>query len=205
MNIQHTFVLTACLLLGLSTLPSCQKDPDVIIEKEIITITDTIIVVDTVTVIETIIETIPDTATTYILVRHAETSGGGSDPSLSIVGTERAMELSRILENVPLNAVLSTNFNRTRQTAQPVASAKGLTIQVYDPFDPNGVIDDTQDEFHNGFVLIVGHSNTTPDFLNTMIDEDLYNTLPESAYNNLYIVSLFEKGRAKVVHLLYGN
>ncbi len=205
MKLHHALILTTCILLGLCTLPSCQKDPDVIIEKEIITIIDTIIVVDTVTVIETIIETIPDTATTYILVRHAETSGGGSDPSLSIVGTERAMELSRILENVPLDAVLSTNFNRTRQTAQPVASAKGLAIQSYDPFDPDGVIDNTQSAFHNGFVLIVGHSNTTPDFLNTMIGEDEYTTLPESAYNNLYIVSLFEKGRANVVHLLYGN
>ncbi len=197
------------LLLGLicctSLLLSCSKEPDVIIEKEIITVTDTIIIVDTVTVIETILQTIPDTATTYILVRHAETSGGGSNPSLAIGGQERAMELSRILEQVPLDAVLSTNFNRTMQTAEPTASAKGLSIQTYDPFAPEAVIESTLNAYHNGFVLIVGHSNTTPDLLNTMVGENTYSTLPESEYNNLFIVSLFEKGRAKVVHLKYGN
>jgi hypothetical protein len=38
-----------------------------------------------------------------------------------------------------------------------------------------------------------------------MVGENIYATLPESAYDNLYIVSLFEKGRAKVTHLKYGN
>lgn len=196
-----TSFISICILLSTSLLFSCSKEPDVIIEKEIITVIDTVIIVDTVTVIETI----PDTATTYILVRHAETSGGGSNPNLSIVGAERSMELSRILANVPLDAVLSTNFNRTMQTAEPTATAKGLTIQSYDPFAPDAVIESTLNDYRDGFILIVGHSNTTPDFLNKMVGENIYATLPESAYDNLYIVSLFEKGRAKVTHLKYGN
>ncbi len=198
-------ILLTCLICCTSLLFSCSKDPEVIIEKEIVTVTDTIIIVDTLTVIETIFETIPDTATTYLLVRHAETSGGGSNPSLSIVGQERAMELNRILENVPVDAVLSTNFNRTMQTAGPTAIAKNLSIQTYDPFAPDAVIDNTLNNFHDGFILIVGHSNTTPDFLNKMVGENTYADISESDYSNLYIVSLFEKGRAKVVHLKYGN
>lgn len=198
-------IILSCFIISISLLFSCSKEPDVIIQTEIITVIDTVIVVDTVTVIETIFETIPDTTTTYILVRHAETSGAGSNPSLSIAGQERAMELSRILESVPLNAVLSTDFNRTMQTAQPTATAKGIAIQSYDPFSPDAVIDNTLNAYHDGFIMIVGHSNTTPDFLNKMVGDNIYAQLPESAYDNLYIVSLFEKGRAKVIHLKYGN
>jgi len=202
-------------LTSLVLLVSCTKDPEIIIEKEIVTVTDTVIitntvvdtviVIDTITVIETILETIPDTATTYILVRHAETTGIGSNPSLSAAGMARATELQRILENVNVDAVFSTNFNRTEQTAAPTALAKGLTLIHYDPFAPDAVIDNTLVSYKEGIVLIVGHSNTTPDFLNVMVGENLYPDIAESVYDNLFVVHVFEKGRAKVVHMKYGD
>ena len=202
-----TPIFFLCLILSTIILLSCKKEPEVVIQTvtETVTISDTVIVIDTFTVFETIIETVSDTATTFILLRHAETTGAGSDPSLSTEGQSRANELRRILDNVPLNAVFSTNFNRTTQTAEPTATDQSLSIVNYDPFNLDPFVDDALQDHHEGVVLVVGHSNTTPSLLNVLVGSNIYSDLPETEYDNLYVVTVFEKGRAKVIHMKYGN
>lgn len=200
-----------CLLFNvifcLSICSSCEKDPEVITNT--ITIIDTVVITDTVTlietVIETIVETVPDTVTTFILVRHAETTGGGSNPNLSAAGQTRAAELARILGNVNLNAVYSTNFNRTTQTAQPTASDKSLNITTYDAFAPDALIDNVLLTYAEGNVLVVGHSNTTADMLNVMVGGNTFADIPETEYDNLFVVQVSEKGKSRVLLLKYGE
>lgn len=176
-----------------------------------VTVTDTIVVnsIDTVflTVTDTVTLTdfIQDTVTSFILVRHAETTGGGADPMLSTAGEERAEELTRIMDNVSLDAIYSTNFNRTMQTANPVATDKGLSVEPYGGFDLDEVSDEILQNYSHGKVLIVGHSNTTPSFINELLGENIYAQLPETQYDNLYIISVYEKGNATVLHLKYGE
>lgn len=191
------FVCLSAIWCGLS---SCDKEPEVIIQTE--TIIDTLVIVDTLTIID--FQTIPDTATTFILVRHAETTGSGSNPNLSAAGQVRANELVRILEEVDLLAVYSTNFNRTMQTAQPVATASGLSIIQYDPFAPNTLIDHVLLSFPEGVVLVVGHSNTTASMLNALVGSATYADLAENEYDNLFVVHVSERGKSKVIHLKYG-
>src|SRR6187399_2985834 len=135
-----SLVLISFLWCGFT---SCDKEPEVITNT--VTIIDTLVVMDTLVLIDTLtvidFQDFPDTATTFILVRHAETTGTGSNPNLSAAGIARANELVRILAEVDLHAVYATNFNRTMQTAQPVATASGLSITSYDPFAPNTLID----------------------------------------------------------------
>ncbi len=201
----NSTALILSIFASVLLLFSCTKDPEVIIETETITVTDTIILVDTVTVIETIFEMVPDTATTFVLLRHAETTGSGSDPNLSSEGQARANELSRILGNVPLDAVFSTNFNRTMQTAEPTAIDQALTIENYDPFNLDPFVVTTIAAYREGVVLVVGHSNTTPSLLNVLVGSNTYSNLPESEYDNLFVVTVFEKGRSKVIHMKYGD
>ena len=42
--------------------------------------------------------------------------------------------------------------------------------------------------------LVVGHSNTIPDFVNNLIDEEYYDQIDDLNNSNLYIVSLCDKG-----------
>lgn len=189
------------VITALSLLSSCEKDPKVIVNT--ITIIDTVVVIDTFTVFETIIETVNDTTTTFILVRHAETTGSGSNPTLSSAGQTRTNTLQRILDNVPLNAVFSTNFNRTMQTASPTATDQSLTITIYDAFNPDALIDQILATHHDGVVLIVGHSNTTPDLLNALTGSNTFLDIPETEYDNLFVVHVYEKGRAEVLHMKY--
>jgi 2,3-bisphosphoglycerate-dependent phosphoglycerate mutase len=190
-----------CYLTLLGSLTSCDKEPEVITITE--TKTDTLIVIDTITLIDTIFESLPDTTTTFILVRHAETTGAGSNPNLSVDGQSRANRLSQMLEKVNLNAIYSTNFNRTMQTAQPAATAKGISITTYDPFAPAALVDQVLLSFPKGAVLVVGHSNTIPDMLNAMIGANQFQDLTENEYDNLFVVHVSALGEATVTHLKY--
>lgn len=198
-------VLWCCLFTSLG----CEKDPEIIVET--VVERDTVIITQqdtvTITLVDTltITELLQDTATTFMLVRHAETTGIGSNPGLSASGQARTEALQRSLGNVPLAAVFSTNFNRTMQTAQPVADDHALPVNNYNPFALNPFVDGVLSDFHSEVVLVVGHSNTTPDLLNVLIGSNTYSTLPETEYDNLFVVTVFEKGRAEVIHLKYGE
>jgi broad specificity phosphatase PhoE len=188
-----------CAISVFGTLTACDKEPEVIIETKI----DTLIVIDTVTLIDTFFQNIPDTATTFILLRHAETTGSGSNPNLSVDGQARAIRLSQMLDKVNLNAVYSSDYKRTMQTVQPTANAKGLSIITYDPTDPGNIASQALHAYPLGAVLIVGHSNTIPELLNLLVGSNTFPDIPETEYDNLFIVHVSDLGDATVTHLKY--
>ena len=140
---------------------------------------------------------------TYI-VRHAE-KGAGNDPDLIPEGADRAVALAELLKANGISEVYSTDFNRTRQTAQPAATDKGLAVQTYDPGNQNPLINTVLASHKGGAVLVLGHSNTAPALLNLLTGTNAYPQMPDSQYDNIYVVTVFEKGRAEVVHLKYGK
>src|SRR5690349_21840864 len=76
--------------------------------------------------------------TTYYVARHAEketTNTMTSDVPLSEAGRQRAEALKTMLEGTRISAIYATKFIRAKATAQPLATAKGLTIQEYNPSD----------------------------------------------------------------------
>lgn len=202
-------LILPCLILIAVALPACEKEPE-IITKTIVE-TDTLIVTQYDTVFIQVTDTltltdfIHDTATTFIVLRHAETTGGGTNPNLSAEGLARADELKRILANVPLAAVFSSNYNRTKQTAQPTADDKSLTVNIYDPLNQSPLVDNWLNTYRGKTVLVLGHSNTAPALLNLFVGSNQYANLPDSEYDNLFIATVSEKGRATVLHLKYGN
>jgi broad specificity phosphatase PhoE len=152
-----------------------------------------------------IVEAPADTVTTFILVRHAETSGIGSNPSLSSAGQDRAQELVKVLKDVSLKAVFSTTYNRTSQTASPIAADRSLKVQNYDPSALKEFVDSNMLTYYGETILVVGHSNTTPDLLNILLDSNVYSNIPETEYDNMYTVSVDQKQKATVKHQKYGK
>lgn len=143
-----------------------------------------------------------DTQTTYYLIRHAEKDRSNPEnrnPDLTPKGQQRAQNWSTLLKDVALDAVYATNYNRTQQTAMPTAQQKGLSVQSYDPknlYDPQ-----FQQATKGQKVLVVGHSNTTPQFVNAIIGENRYSDIDDSNNGNLYIVHL--NGNQSTVELLH--
>lgn len=97
------------------------------------------------------------------VMRHLDTPKGERDPDLLPAGAARAKALVAWFEGKPLAAIFATPYRRTQQTAAPIAAARGLTVQTYDPGYTDAVI--ARVKALAGPVLIVGHSNTVPDIV----------------------------------------
>lgn len=126
---------------------------------------------------------------TFYFIRHAEKDRSNPDdidPELNQSGLGRAMHWAEILNEVPLDAIYSTDFERTTMTAAPAAVKQDLTVQYYDPDE----IDIAQFKADNAGknVLIVGHSNSTPEFVNKMLGTDKYDVMDDRDNGSIYIV-----------------
>ena len=141
----------------------------------------------------------PDT--TIYLVRHAEKEAG-PDPSLTLTGRTRADILAQELEDTDLTAVWSTDYARTRQTAAPTARAQGLPVRIYDPAQLEqfaGLL-----KAAPGTILVVGHSNTTPQLVEMLGGKPGSPIDEASEYDRLYTVTV-TRGRVKSELRSYGD
>ena len=138
---------------------------------------------------------------TLYLVRHAEKELNAEDPKnppLTPCGQERAASLEVLLAEVDLEAVYSTDYLRTRGTAEPVARNKGLEIRLYDSKkleDFARMLLERKED-----ALIVGHSNSTPALAGLLTGQQL-EAMDESIYNRVYQVVIHkESGRLHLLH-----
>ena len=125
-------------------------------------------------------------AVTLYLVRHAEKQDG-DNPALTEDGVARADALADRLEDAGIEAVWSTDYRRTMQTAQPLADRLGLDVQVYDPSDLSGFADQLQADGETA--LVVGHSNTTPQLAGLLGGDPGPEIVEASEYDRLYVIS----------------
>ena len=147
--------------------------------------------------------------TTMIFVRHAEKAlTPVDDPGLSPEGQRRAEELARQLVDADvvagIDAIYSTDFRRTVQTAEPVANALKLEINRYDPDDNEAVLERILTEHKGKIILVVGHSNTLPTLIADLGASKLVPPIAEFEYDNIYLVSIPWFGKTKTIRLRYG-
>ncbi len=100
-----------------------------------------------------------------VLARHAEKSGPTDTASLTPVGRQRATDLAAVLASTRLDAIISTQYTRTRQTAAPIAAQMSITPTIVDGggrvMAHAADVARTIDALASGSaVLVVGHSNT---------------------------------------------
>ena len=142
--------------------------------------------------------------TTIVLVRHAEKADASSDPVLAPAGAARARVLAHVLRDVPLDAVFSTPFIRTRETARPVAEHHGLTV-TETPVTRSFVSDlaaRVRRDHVGETVLVVGHSNTTPELARALGATNAP-AIADPEYDHMFIVTLVGDD-ARLLHLRYG-
>ena len=129
---------------------------------------------------------------TYYIVRHAEkanaTANMSSDVPLSTEGEKRAQNLKTLLQGNSFAAIFSTPYIRTQSTAKPLSEVEGVAVQLYSPRDTVDKFIDYVKSIQKNDVLIVGHSNTVDDIVNKIMGQSLLTDLPETEYDNLFIV-----------------
>ncbi len=130
---------------------------------------------------------------TFYLIRHAEKvriNKTDRDPALNEKGMIRALNWRDFFIDKDISKIYSTNYKRTLETVKPIEVAMGLTAILYSPssIDYKNFISSNKGEI----VLVVGHSNTIPDFVNELINDQVYSQIDDLNNSNLYIVSLCE-------------
>jgi 2,3-bisphosphoglycerate-dependent phosphoglycerate mutase len=146
-----------------------------------------------------------DVVTTFVLIRHAEKdlTQSTNDPDLSAEGKKRAQRLAAMFNEGEVTAIYSTPYKRTRQTVEVLAAKKGLALQEYSA-NKEEEIDAMLKTHAGGTIIVVGHSNTIPWFANKLLGVEKYRPMEDDDYDNVWIVSLIEKGKtAKLIWLNY--
>lgn len=138
--------------------------------------------------------------TTYYLIRHAEKDRSDKtdrNPHLTEKGLKRAENWAKVLKDVKFDAVYSTDYNRTKETALPTAKANNLEPKLYDPrkMASKDFLANTKGKN----VLVVGHSNTTPMFVNALLGEKKYDMIADDNNANLYIVTITNDSKSSTV------
>jgi 2,3-bisphosphoglycerate-dependent phosphoglycerate mutase len=145
--------------------------------------------------------------TLLILVRHAEKTAGGPDPSLSPEGQARAIALAHVLADVEIDALYASQFRRTQLTLQPLSEHKKIDIKTDEI--SGGVeawaaafADRLLGDHHGQTVVVAGHSNTVPVLARLLGATDAPD-LEESDYDDLFMV--YRSGdQVEFVHQHYG-
>lgn len=146
--------------------------------------------------------------TTVILVRHAEKQTDvGNDPALTEEGEARARKLAHVLGGLRPEVIYSTPLVRTMETARPLADALGMDIVPTPIETAESYVAATAElirrEHAGDVVVVVGHSNTTPDLIRALgVPTDLQ--IPDSDYDNLFVVTFSANGPPRFLPLRFG-
>jgi len=142
---------------------------------------------------------------TFIVVRHGEkTSDTERDPDLSAAGIERARQLAQRLAGDDITAIYTTDYRRTRQTVEPIATAHRIDAETYDAKLPAHEFAARLKAAHpRGTVLVAGHSNTVPDIVAALCGCEAA-PMPETEYDRLSTVHVAADGSARLQVTRFG-
>jgi broad specificity phosphatase PhoE len=129
------------------------------------------------------------------VVRHAERAATSDpdaskrmmadDPPLTPAGQARATRLAAMLASAGITQIYTTEFQRTRQTAAPLAAKLKIAPVMAPAKDPAPLV--AQLIKGGGNALVVAHSNTLPDLLKKLgVKESV--TIADDEYDDLFIV-----------------
>ncbi len=148
--------------------------------------------------------------TTIIFFRHAEqTSHDEADPPLSEAGQRRVAELTRQLVDADvvagIDAIYSTPYIRSLETARPLADQLDLPINTYSADDTEEILDTILKNHKGKIILVIGHSSTLPVLIANLGASKKVPTIAQNEFDNIYIISIPWFGKTKTIRLRIGE
>lgn len=143
--------------------------------------------------------------TKIFIVCHAERTAGDD---LTPAGLAQAQLLKSVFGGAGINRIYSTDYERTRKTAKPLADSLGLTTAHY-PSNAD-LITTIKSTGAGRRHFVVGHSDTVIDFITRCgcrPPTGLATGIPGSQFDNLFQVLLTKTGAGwtcEVMRLRYG-
>ena len=144
--------------------------------------------------------------TVVILVRHAEKgTQPAQDPPLTEAGQARANALAGVARQAGVTAIITTQFERTRKTAEPTAIELKITPEVVQAGGATHAktVADMVLKHAGGTVLVVGHSNTIPAIVGAL-GAPQPKDLCDSEYDQVFTLVLGDSGAPRLIRSRYG-
>ena len=144
---------------------------------------------------------------TLILVRHAEKKivpPENKDPDLSPAGMARAEELVRMFGDSGIGAIYATQYKRTQQTVKPLADKLNIPVTQIDAKKTADLVKQIRAQNAGQVIFIAGHNNTVPEIIAAMGGPQLP-IIPETEYDNLYILTVYSSGPARLIKMKFGS
>lgn len=139
---------------------------------------------------------------TVILTRHAEKSASpANDPVLTDAGKQRAEALASMLADSGVEAIYTSEVQRTQQTAAPLSARVHVTPTVLPAKDTAALVKAIRAR-HSGVVVVVGHSNTVPDIISALGGPKV--EIADPQYDNLFVLTVGPT-QSSLLRLHYGN
>jgi broad specificity phosphatase PhoE len=148
--------------------------------------------------------------TTIIFFRHAEqTSHDEADPPLSEAGQRRVAELTRQLVDADvvagIDAIYSTPYIRSLETARPIADQLDLPINSYAADDTEEILNTILKNHKGKIILVIGHGNTLPVLIANLGASKKVPAIAQNEFDNIYIISIPWFGKTKTIRLRIGE
>jgi broad specificity phosphatase PhoE len=150
------------------------------------------------------------TPTVVLIVRHAEKEDAGDDPGINEAGARRAQALLDVAEASGVSTIYSSQYRRTRETAQPVSNR--LNIQLSEmpvSLDNPGnygilLARDVLEKHAGQTVLVVSHSNVIPTIIEALTQTKVP-AIDSNEYDHLFIVIVPKEGPPRLIKAQYGE
>ena len=144
---------------------------------------------------------------TIILVRHAEKQvvpEENKDPDISAAGEARAEEIARMFSNSGITAIYATQYKRTQQTVKPLANKTKIAVTKVEAKKTSDLVAQIRARKAGETIFVAGHNNTVPEIIAALGGPSLP-IIPETDFDNLYILTIQGDGVTKLVQLKYGS
>ena len=137
---------------------------------------------------------------TVILVRHGERDPAGTD-ALSPKGKARAALLATMFADTGVSAIFTSEFTRTKQTAQPLATKVGIAAQQIAAAPAAAK---AQILGGGPCVVVIGHSDTVPAFIE-LLGGPSGIEIEESVFDRMFVLTVGSGTPASLVSFRYVN
>jgi broad specificity phosphatase PhoE len=145
-----------------------------------------------------------NTPTVVLIVRHAERAAAPADnPPLTPAGVERAETLAHVGANAGVSGIFATEFLRTQQTVEPLATQTGVTVTEV----PADNVDDLVAQIRGrrgATLLVAGHTHTIPEIIQKL-GAGTIGPIVDTEFDNLFVVTIPRLSSIRLVKLQYGN
>jgi broad specificity phosphatase PhoE len=122
------------------------------------------------------------------IVRHADKLDKTPNSVLSPEGHARAQVLKSSLQNKKIDLVFATPFQRTQETARPLATFLNKPLSIYRNNAEDSIATVIKSN-KNKNILLVGHSGNIPGIIEKIAGKKI-EPIREEEYDNLYIIAM---------------